>query len=295
MRAFSVCLLGAAALVTADARDVDACTCELDFNEAQHTQNADVIFDGWVISTYPAPACPLPPAPKSKPGCVRIAVVYPGDCKAGGGLVGLEDAATGTGVSEVPKLDDDAATFCTVKAGKYRVRAGDGWTGDDDWTTQFGRVVELVPGNSYVVFQPSKQEKVRIGVTRVFKGEVPREVDAYVPSKCCVGIIRPGEGARFFGGKDEKGNINISGNGTRRELTAPERSDVLKAAATASSAANSGSAVATENPTAKKSGGCASSTPSSSWSACLVIGWLALSLHRRRGRSRVTSVDRRDS
>lgn len=295
MRSLSLCLVGAAAVVGADAREVDACTCAPEFDEPMHTENADVIFDGWVISTYPAPPCPLPPAPKPKAGCVRIAVVYPGECKAGGGLVGLEDVATGTGVLEQPKLDDDAATFCTVKPGKYRVRAGDGWTGDDDWTTQFGRVVDIVPGNSYVVFQPSRQEKVRIGVTRVLKGEVPREVDAYVPSKCCVGIIRPGEGARFFGGRDEKGNINISGSGTRRDLTPAERSDVLKGTMAASQAARSGSAV-TETAGAKKSGGCASTTRSSSWPGCLlVLGSLALSFQHRRGRRRVTTAGRLDS
>lgn len=274
-------LVAGLTVVAVQGRPAEACQCAT-FDEAEETAKADVVFDGWVLSVPTPWHCAVPPAPKAKPGCVRIAVVEPTTCKSGPGSVLL--VANGEPLTNAPTIEDDAATFCNIKPGRYVAFVGEGRTGTEDGTTAYGRTLDLAPGRSYVLFGSSGVgQKLRIGVSRVIKGSVAREVTAFTKPGCGTKLFAVGEAERFFGKRAADGSIDVSGCWGSRELREDEREEQLAAipptAPAAAAPPTPAPPAATPAPqSAKRSSGCATSSPEGVVPALFVIVLLGVRL-----------------
>lgn len=257
------------------ARPADACQCgELD--EAAAIEASSIVLDGWVIAAPDPWHCPLPPAPRPRPGCVRIAVVDGVSCEVRGDLMSLE--TRDRTAPEITSVDSDATTFCGVKPGKYLLTVRQRWGGSEDGTVNSGRTLDVVPGGSYVVFSSSSQgQKLRVGVFRAIKGAVPREVTVITANDCGAGFHKVGDAVRFFGHAQDDGTIAVRGCASWRPLTEVER--VQSVAAPPPTVAVPPPPPSAPTPsTAKRSGGC-STTPTS---AGLLVAWLFIGARSRR-------------
>jgi hypothetical protein len=292
-------VVGAIVAISAAARRATACECA-EFDEAAAMQGHAIVFDGWVIEAPSPWRCPLPPAPKPRKGCVRVAVVDRRDCTVHGDLLGL-DAGSGsdrTGVF-MTSLEHDGTTFCGIKAGTYTL-TGERWMGDDDGTLTYGRALAVVPGGSYVVYGIERPgQALRVGVFQALKGQVRREVRVTTEASCGMGVIRAGASLRFYGDHGPDGSVMVKGCSGVRDLTEQERASAVvpgvaaAAPAPPASPPPSSSATTARAPvTAKaRTGGCQSSSTTGLGLGVLV--GIALLARRRAGASGVTPGRRR--
>jgi hypothetical protein len=275
----------ALALLVAYVQPADACECG-DFDDAKAMDARSLVFDGWVIEAPQPWNCPLPPAPKPRQGCVRIAVVSRQDCKARGDLLGLQ-GSDGSGVSYT-SVDDDATTFCGVKAGRYFLGGSSTWQGPENGTLDHGRTLDIVPGGSYVIFGAGTTgQRLRVGVFRAVKGQVPREVVVTTERDCGTPFIDAGEALRFFAEPGKDGSVVVRGCWAVRALTEAERATPVAAPAPAPAPPAALGSPQQPAPAASKSGGCEIAP-----SPGLLLALLVLRRRRCRGAShpRVSSV-----
>ncbi|HEY5938328.1 MAG TPA: MYXO-CTERM sorting domain-containing protein [Kofleriaceae bacterium] len=268
-------------VLLAESRDARACQCgELD--EPAAIAASDVVFDGWVIEVPSPWKCPLQPAPKPRPGCVRIAVIK-SDCKARGDLLGLR--GPDETVFHFTDLGDDATTFCKIIPGRYQLSGSPTWIGDPDGTLAFGMAIDLVPGGSYVVYggNAGVGQRLRVGVFDVIKGSIGREVTVVTEPDCGTAFMTAGQARRFFGKLAADGSVRIRGCNADKLLAAD---DLAAARVTASApvpapAAPSDASPPAAPPPRAKSGCAAGGSPGGFVAIALGLGVLA----RRRRRS----------
>jgi len=264
----------ALAFVVVTHRPAAACDCPA-FDDKEATAKATAVFDGWVIDAPDPWQCPQPPAPRAKPGCVRIAVVDIANCKPHGDLLGLR-AEDGSAVN-ITSVDDDATTFCGIKAGKYIV-ARETWSGDENGTIDHGRTLDVVPGGSYVVFRAAQVgQRLRVGVARTLKGSVAREITVTTKQGCGTPFAEVGEAFRFFGVPGE-GGVVVSGCYAMRRLTDAER---VQAVSQPAPPAEPATKPATPPRHAKERTGSCSTNAPSLWLALVCILFVRTSRRRR--------------
>jgi uncharacterized protein (TIGR03382 family) len=217
--------LAACLWILVEARPAVACQCGT-FDEPASIAAAEVVFDAWVIEA-PAPwKCPLPPAPKPRAGCARIAVVA-ADCTVHGDLLSLR---IGDDIVRDMKVDTDATTFCKFKPGRYELSGSPSWVGDPNGTLDFARPIDLVPGGSYVVHRGSGlRQRLRVGVFDVKKGSIGREATVVTEPDCGTAFLSVGQARRFFGRLAADGTVHIRGCDTAR-LLEPEALAAAKVA-----------------------------------------------------------------
>ena len=278
-----------AVAILACARPADACDCPaLDENEAMRA--SAFVFDGWVIEAPQPWSCPVPPAPRTRKGCARIAVIRREDCKAGGDLLGLR-ASDGSVVSPT-SIEDDATTFCGIKPGTYFLGASPTWVGTENGTLDHGRTLDIVPGGSYSLFAPGRVgQLLRVGVFRALKGQIAREVVVHTEPDCGTPFVDAGAALRFFARARPDGSVAVRGCSSTRPLTDAERAELVatpasgSAAPTASRSATSPPpasqpAARTGPPAAQPRSGSCSTTPPTDGILVPLLIW-----RRRRKRS----------
>lgn len=271
----------ALAVVLADARPAQACDCPA-FDDIEAMKNRTAVFDGWVIDAPDPWSCPQPPAPHAKPGCVRIAIVDIDNCKPHGDLLGLR-AADGSSVN-ITSVDDDATTFCGIKAGKYVV-ARETWSGDENGTIDHGRTLDVVPGGSYVVFRAAQVgQRLRVGVFNTVKGSIAREIAVITKRDCGTQFAEVGEAFRFFGTPGE-GGVVVTGCFGMRRLTEAERSQAVAQPAAATPVEPNKPKLPPRHAR-ERSGSCSTNAPSAS----LVVIVLLLSARTARRRPRTRAL-----
>jgi hypothetical protein len=265
--------LAASLLILIDSRPARACQCGT-LDEPAAIAAADVAFDGWVIDA-PAPwKCPLPPAPRPRAGCARIAVIAH-DCKVGGDLLSLRK---GDDILRDMKVESDATTFCRFQPGRYEISGSPSWVGEPNGTLSFTMAIDLAPGGSYVVHRGGGTgQRLRVGVFDVKKGTIGREVTVVTEPDCGTAFMSVGQARRFFGKLAADGTVHIRGCNSARLLEPTE----LAAARVAPPPPPSPAAVPSPAPEpAPKSSGCSASEPAGVIVVGL-IGVLCLAQRRR--------------